>query len=188
MSISNGFSKNLSIKIQQYKYNNEKIYITMSQITVNYSKKNIIDMLKVKLLHSEPEKLANLIVEHLSRAPSAGLKQLVLGLQGSFPSCNYNIGEMVYVKYNALPTWRYDKDLTLNLPGVKDDYIPCIIKDVDPFNDPPINIEYSAIKTSSTEIIQDSYMISDDNIGDKIETFSSFLDEIEKLKETNQPV
>lgn len=151
-------------------------------ITIKESE--LAELLQPKLLVKEPDKFTALIMGHLN-SPFA-TTQLYKALQGLYPVLNYKVGDPLYVKFDRLADWRYDKEKTLALPGVLDEkYIPCRIELANPYKESPYTVVYKCIKSGQTEVGEDSYDIQENSIYSRIENFEAVLEELEKHTQNN---
>lgn len=162
------------------------------RISVEYSQKDIEKALLARLKDPADSKLAETIVGYLSTIDH-GLPGLMKALMGSHPSCKYKKGDMVWVKFSILPSWKMDKTETKTLPHYssstthdREGIILCQITDTMPYQPNPYQIAYSAFE--SGKVIKElTYMIGDYSIAYKEESFLDILDSLGKVKETHPP-
>lgn len=154
------------------------------EVHITIKESELTELLTEKLLVKEPDKLASLIMGLLNSSFAAA--QLYKALQGIYPVLKYKIGDAVYVKFERLADWRYDKEKTLALPGVLDEkYIPCRIETTNLYKESAYMVVYNCIKGGHTEMGEDSYEIQENVIHSKIENFEEVIEQLEQYKQNN---
>lgn len=155
---------------------------------VEYSIKDIKKALAARLKNLDDEKLAEVIIGYLSVVDHA-LPNLMKALLGIYPAAKYSKGDMVWVKFSILPTWKMDKAQTKTLPHYssittydREGMLLCQITDVNVYEATPYTIDYQ-VQEGGT-IRQNNYTISENYIAYKEESFINILDQLEK---TNVP-
>lgn len=124
------------------------------------------------------DKFVDLISGHLCK-DSFTMGQVFKAMLGIYSTLNYKEGQYVYVPFDRLATWRVDKDLTLKLPGVVGDQIPCFIKKVEPFSETPYSVVYQAVRTAASLPEEQDYMVTEQGISGKVENIEDVLDQME---------
>jgi hypothetical protein len=150
-----------------------------SEINVRFTKDDLCQMLK-KNLNKNSDKVAEVITEHITKAGSTAFQQCFKALMGIYPSIKYKPGDVVYVHFSNLATWRLDKVKTLEVSGVKDELIPVRITSADKYQDPEYQIEFYGVANGDFKLSKQTYTTTDAFIEYKEENIEDFLEEIEK--------
>lgn len=150
-----------------------------NEINVRFSKDDLCQMLK-KNLNKNSDKVAEVLTEHITKAGATAFQQCFKALMGIYPSIKYKPGDIVYVYFSHLPTWRLDKEKTLQVSGVKGELIPVKIINADKYSDPEYQIEFYGVSNGESKISVHNYNTSDALIEYKEEQLEDFLEEIEK--------
>jgi hypothetical protein len=150
-----------------------------NEINVRFSKDDLCQMLK-KNLNKNSDKVAEVLTEHITKAGATAFQQCFKALMGIYPSIKYKPGDIVYVYFSNLPTWRLDKEKTLQVSGVKGELIPVKIINADKYSDPEYQIEFYGVSNGESKISVHNYIASDALIEYKEEQLEDFLEEIEK--------
>ena len=150
------------------------------EVNVKFSEKDVINILKNKLLVENPEKMAELITSHLAKS-EVGIEQFVKAMWGVYPGTSYKVGQHVYVDFKHLPSWRnIDKEKTLALKTSKDDYVLCKIYIIDIYSICPLYIKFHYVSKDGKEGV-DGYHIPDKDVVSIEEDLEQFLEESEDL-------
>lgn len=165
------------------------------RISVEFSQKDVQKALLAHFKDPSDLKLVETIVGYLANQDHA-LPGLMKALMGSYPETKYKKGEMVWIKFSILPTWKMDKKQTTTLPHYspdktydRDGRILAQITEVNIYNPSPYTIEFSVYE--SGVIKQITYSVADHGIAFKEESFLNILDAMEKVEapreEEDQP-
>lgn len=151
-----------------------------NEINVRFTKDDLCQMLK-KNLNKNSDKVAEVLTEHITKAGSTAFQQCFKALLGIYPSIKYKPGDVVYVNFSNLPTWRLDKAKTLEVSAnIKDELIPVRIITADKYQDPEYQIEFYGVSNGESKLSKHTYTTSDGLIEYKEEDMESFIEEIEK--------
>jgi hypothetical protein len=152
------------------------------EITIKVTDQDLKQMLKKYMVIPNSDKFLDLLTGHICKDRIA-MEQIYKAMLGTYPTFNYKVGDFVYVDFSNLASWRVDKELTLQMPGVFDGkYIPCKIISKDIFSEAPYTVSYSAIKTGDKEPCVQEYIVPENYIYDKVDNLENLLDEIENTK------
>jgi len=122
----------------------------MRDFTVRLSHSDIKKGLLSVLTGPNKKLVADIIIEALLTNDTQ-CELLAKAMYGIPYKLNYNVGDIVLVKWDNLPTWRYDKDATLKLNPVKSDRILAKIIEVNKYLSNPYQIEYDVVKGGKEE-------------------------------------
>lgn len=148
------------------------------EINVRFTKDDLCQMLK-KNLNKNSDKVAEVLTEHITKAGATAFQQCFKALMGIYPSIKYKPGDIVYVYFSNLPTWRLDKQKTLQVSGVKGELIPVKIINADKYSDPEYQIQFYGVVNNESKISVQGYNITDALIEYKEEQLEDFLEAIE---------
>lgn len=152
------------------------------EITIKITDQDLKQMLKKYIVIPNSDKFLDLLTGHICKDRTA-MEQIYKAVLGTYPTFNYKVGDFVYVDFNNLASWRVDKELTLQMPGILDGkYIPCKIISVDFFIEQPYSVSYSAMKIGDKEPCAQEYMIPESFIYNKVDNLESVLDEMDGIK------
>lgn len=165
------------------------------RISVEFSQKDVQKALLTHLKDPTDLKLAETIVGYLAIQDNA-LPGLMKALMGIYPDTKYKKGDMVWVKFSTLPSWKMDKNQTKTLPHYspetaydREGRILAQITEVNVYNSSPYTIEFSVYEGGL--IKQITYTVADHSIAFKEESFLNILDAVEKVdaprEEEDQP-
>lgn len=150
-----------------------------SEISIRMDKSDLQKIIKKNITSKDADKIATVLAEHIS-ASSIAFEQCLKAFMGIFPTLKYKVGDVVYINFTYLPTWRIDKDKTLKLPNVKGELVPAIITSTNMYSGDQYTIEYSAIANNESGSKKQTWQIHDRYIEYKEEQIEDFLEEIEK--------
>lgn len=150
----------------------------IDEINVRFTKDDLCQMLK-KNLNKNSDKVAEVLTEHITKAGTTAFQQCFKALMGIYPSIKYKPGDIVYVYFSHLPTWRLDKQKTLQVSGVKGELIPVKIINADKYSDPEYQIQFYGVVNNESKISVQGYNITDALIEYKEEQLEDFLEAIE---------
>lgn len=160
------------------------------KIRIEYSQKDIQKALLAHLKDPANTKLAEVIVGYLKNQNHA-LSGLMKALMNIYPSTFYQKGDMVWIKFSDLPSWKMDKIQTKTLPNYSSDAkydregrLLGQIIEVDPYQESPYKIFFSGYEGGVIKEI--SYIAADFNIAYKEESFLNILDGLEKVDAPKQ--
>jgi hypothetical protein len=159
----------------------------MKAINVEITTEDIQQLLEKHLVIKDKEKFSKLIVGHLSSS-NAALEQIYKGLLGIYPKFSYKQGDWVHIDISNLTSWRMNKNSTLKLPGTLDNYIPCEITSVNPYNSAPYNISFKYVKKDTEEVLDETYYVEERYIFEKVKNIVDVLDEIEELQINDEDI
>lgn len=151
----------------------------MNEISIKLDKNDLCKIIKQNLKCPESDKVAEVITEHLSNN-SIAFEQCFKAFMGIFPFIRFNVGDVVYINFTYLPTWRLRKEETLRLPDVKGELVPALITSADKYNGDNYNIEFMAIANNELDPRKHTWQINDRYVEYKSETIEDFLEDIEK--------
>lgn len=152
------------------------------KINVEITSTEIKSLLMRHLDIKQSDRVADVIVGHMSQTGN-GISQLFKSFMGIFPTTEYKIGDMLWIRLNAIHAWKYDMVLTKALPNVQQDHILAQVKDIDVYQSYPYTVSIDAIKTGTKSLITDTASISEIHIIEKAEDFTDILDNLEKLRD-----
>ena len=158
-----------------------------TSIKVDITVNEISRLLSKNLKSADSDKIANVIVNCLADT-SCGLALTYKALSGVFPETDVKVGDIWYVEYNYLATWRFDRDATLALPSVYENaYIPVRIESIDLYTESPFKVRYKIIMAGSTSAeAWDTYNIPENYLHRKIEQVEDLLDALERIEEDDE--
>lgn len=118
------------------------------------------------LYHEVPhrELIARVIIAHLSKT-EMGISHLIQAMAGIEPTFKYHVGTKVLLSIERLPSWKIDKDKTLELTktGPVYGYVSGKVKAIDPFIKYPYRCEI--IVVSSTGVVEEQeHMYAEEDI------------------------
>jgi hypothetical protein len=152
------------------------------EISINFTKEDLKDMLSKHLIGKDKDKISDIIAQHISQS-SIAFEQTFKAFLGIFPTLKYKKGNVVYVNFSYLPTWRIDRDLTLKLKGVRDELIPVKIIEADVYAPEPYKIEFACVKSGAKEPAIESYSLHERYINHKEEDILDFIEQIDEIEE-----
>jgi hypothetical protein len=152
------------------------------EISINFTKEDLKDMLSKHLISKDKDRIADIIAQHISQS-SIAFEQTFKAFLGIFPTLKYKKGNVVYVNFSYLPTWRIDRDLTLKLKGVRDELIPVKIIEADVYAPEPYKIEFACVKSGAKEPAIESYSLHERYINHKEEDILDFIEQIDEIEE-----
>ena len=126
-------------------------------LIVAVEKEKLIETMRVLLdRHPHSHILADVIINNLEKSP-VGLAQLLNAFLGMKVECPYEEGQEVWVKYDALPTWRFspamqEKDMIFQ------GNIKAVIRNIDLYRLAPISVEYEYLN-SNGDLEKGSYEV-----------------------------
>jgi hypothetical protein len=152
------------------------------EISINFTKEDLKDMLSKHLIGKDKDKISDIIAQHISQS-SIAFEQTFKAFLGIFPTLKYKKGNVVYVNFAYLPTWRIDRDLTLKLKGIRDELIPVKIIEADIYAPEPYKVEFACVKSGATEPVIESYSLHERHISHKEEDILDFIEQIDEIEE-----
>ena len=153
----------------------------LNKINVEVTDKDIKEMLRKNIVMPKASRFIDLLVGHICKERTS-MEQIYKALLGIYPEFKYKAGDWVYVKWDNIATWRVDKEPTMSLPGVKNnEFIPCLIYDIDTYGEVPYKIKYQSVKSGDTKGCEQEYYVVESAIQGKVENLEEVLDDLENI-------
>lgn len=153
----------------------------LKKINVEITDNDIKEMLRKNIVMPKASKFVDLLVGHICKERTS-MEQIYKAMLGIYPEFKYKTGDWVYVKWDNIATWRVNKELTMALPGVKNnEFIPCLIYDIDTYGEVPYKIKYQSVKSGETNACEQEYYVLESAIHSKVENLEEVLDELENI-------
>lgn len=153
-------------------------------IHITYSQEEFIGLVKDNLKLKNNENTAELLYELLENDHKRCL--LVKCFMGIEFKIKYKSDDWVFIDLKSLPTWRFDKDKTLGLPGVLENkFIPCKITFINKADVALYHIEFKCIKEGNSDIVTEGYMIEEAAIYKKVELLGEVLEQMLSYSQNN---
>lgn len=152
------------------------------KINMTLTASEVKGMLVKHLDIKQADSVANVIIGHMVQTDK-GLGHLFKALVGLFPTAQYTPGQFVWIKSNAVSTWKYDMAATKQLPNFKDEAILGQIIGINVYEGYPYKIAFEAIKTNEKKPSQETMTVDEPSIIEKAEDFTDILDDLEKMKD-----
>ncbi len=147
---------------------------------IECSPDQVKEALMTRLKDPSDEKLAEVIVGYLNTIDHA-LPGLMKALVGIYPTVKYKKGDMVWVKFGHLPSWKVDKRETKKMPHWKEGasydkegLLLCQIEDVNLYHSSPYVLSFTFMDSGA--IKQVTYQALEYVIAYKEESFLDLLD------------
>ena len=111
-----------------------------------------------KMIRSEHSSLiSKVIIDNLS-VTEVGLQQLYRAMSGVSEKFKYKTLDEVSVKYDALSTWRMDKEKMKEANLIFQDHVNGTVTEVDPQRSQPYHINYECIDSKGARSKEDSWV------------------------------